>query len=161
MSGLGLSNIGTSPTVLAKAADQALTLDSTTVQTVTGFDFTAEASRVYVVEYVLFCVAANTTPDIKLALTGPASPTLVTYSAFGPRTATPDDLIKASAASAAFATELTVGLIGTMTPVILWGYISNGSTAGTVSLKAAQNTADAAATVTVKAGSHLKLHRVS
>jgi hypothetical protein len=54
---------------------------STTIQSATGLDFTLAAGTTYTFEYFILFQSAATNTGIRLAVDGPASPSIISYSA--------------------------------------------------------------------------------
>lgn len=148
---------------VALASDQTWNTDAET-DPVTDLDFDVEASATYVFEFVLIASSADNA-DIKIELTGPASPTAIWYQFIGPtQTGTGGGALNqqqnADVASA-FTTELAAGGANSGNRMYLVkGVLVNGANAGTVVLEAAQNTSQASNTV-IRAGSYLVAKRVA
>lgn len=163
---LTAASFSAAATVLGAPAPTIKTADTTRTNTATvaadpHLVFAIGANEKWALIYVLYCIAASSNPDLRFTLDGPASPASVIYAAYGPRISSADDLIKASAPATAYGTESQVGLLATMTPVIVYAEIENGTTAGNVSLKWAQWALDAVNSTTIKAGSYVQGRRIA
>jgi hypothetical protein len=130
------------PTSISKAASQAVT--STTLTNDTHLTFSIAASTKYIGKFVLD-PSHTQAENFKFAITGPASPTKVTYgvSSVAEETlpGTTNNLIAPNPATA-FATTVVVTMGGggaTIGAIVIDFLIENGSNAGTVTLQWANN----------------------
>jgi hypothetical protein len=138
------------------AADITAIQSQTTLQDVTGLGVSigASSTEIWLVRYTVRLNAANTTMDLKLGFTGPASCTLKWGTTGGVVAGWGG--VASGSTPAALLTEsdtLSVGSpaaadFGAVIEAIVFG----GGTAGTVQLQYAQNTSDAG-TLQVKKGS--------
>lgn len=164
----GAGHTGTASLALQGEEFSELTVDythpvSNTTFANTGLDFDVEANKTYIGHMMLW-ISASDAGDVKIQLTGPASPTRVRYSFVGPtQTSTgglPLNLQQNDAAATAFSTSLSSGGAGSMNALYIVQYmIKNGANAGTVALQAAQRVSDATATI-IRAGSYLMTKKV-
>lgn len=143
---------------IVKTTDESL-VSSTTLQDDNELRFAIGANETWQFQILGFWSSASTTPDIKVALNGPASPTTLRAHvqhyfavASGPDS---DGGLITSYGSAVSAD------VGTVPDTLfeIRGSVINGSTPGTFVLQWAQRASSATATV-VKAGSYLVAHRV-
>lgn len=121
---------------------------------------TVPASSVWQFEFLLYALNASDTPDLKLSVTSPAGTTNLWYSIEYP------DLIggfynPSFLYVSGFGTPTTVNLYAAagITPVRIAGILVNASST-TFKLQWAQNATDANVT-SLRAGSHLVMHRIS
>jgi len=135
-------------TYASKASDETKTSDASL--TTTGLSFSISANQTMRARGVLHWRSVNGTADIAFDVTGPASPTLVRFNL--------STMVGATGGSArATAFSSSVAITGTAEE----GYaqfdilIVNGSTAGTITLRWAQNTSSADST-TLYAGSWIE-----
>lgn len=134
-------------TTVAKGTDTART-STTTTSADPALQFAMAASTKYIIRFSIF-VTTNATADLKIGLSGPASPTAVYGSC---RTS-----IAAGQSFLFTAFPTNQAIVSTNAEWLLDGYlvVQNGANAGTFSFDWAQNTSDAGAT-TVKAGSYIE-----
>ncbi len=110
--------------------------------------------------YAILAVNTSTAADFKFQFTGPASPTTINYACMMeviPHGSSVTVLATAFSTSMANASFNPTGF-GNL--VRVWGYLENGSNAGTVQLQWAQNTQTVVDTK-LRAGSNLRYRRVS
>ena len=108
----------------------------TSVTNLTGLSFSVEANTKYVMNCTLYYQVSATTANLSIAITGPASPTFVTYSLFDTDTATG---VAESGVATSFATTLSGSGTSTATtnfPATVTMGLSNGVNAGTVQVQA-------------------------
>jgi hypothetical protein len=108
----------------------------TSVTNLTGLSFSVEASTKYVMTCTLYYQVSATTANLSIAITGPASPTFVSYSLFDTDTATG---VAESGVATSFATTLSGSGTSTATtnfPATVTMGLSNGVNAGTVQVQA-------------------------
>lgn len=145
--------------LVRKTADESVT-SSTTLQNDDALLFAIASSEVWVVEFVLF-VVGNTSGDVKLAVTVPASAS-VYYGIVA--NSIPGSGYVAGSSNSATATSGDEKSADVMTSpgvvLVIKGYVANSTTAGNVTLQWAQAASSGTAT-TVKAGSHLIAHKVA
>lgn len=145
-----------SPTTLYKAADEIVN-NSTTLQADDALTSPIAANEVWVYEFVLF-VLGDAGADIKYAVSAPAGAT-VSYAMQGTRSA--DKVIDSTALATTADTALAArGADAAGAVNVLFAYVANGGTAGSVTLTWAQASAVAADT-RIKAGSFMRRHRVA
>ena len=142
-------------TDIFKTSDQTTNTD-TTLSDDSTLVWTAEASRVYAVEYVIF-YNTPAAADFKYTLTGPASPTLVRIHG---RVWDGSGSAVADAFNTAFGTSNAVTSGNTDFILRIAAIVQNGATAGPVAFQWAQNTSNASDT-TVYAGSKLRFKLVT
>ena len=127
---------------------------STSFADVTGMGFAVEASHVYHFRYVVFFNTNATSVGIRLAVNGPASPTLLKLGGFiSTGAGGQNDSTIAQGSTTAYDTPViitTTGPGGTNAFAIIEGLFSNGVNAGTLILRHASETATA---TTIEAGS--------
>lgn len=133
-----------------------VTINSTTMADVTGLAFAVGASEIWAFEFNL-TITGNTN-GLKFDLTGPTSPTSLMATFFGNTsgiTAISTDNVTA------FSTATTTVFAATAVANVLrvYGTLANGSTAGTVQLRA--GTLSGTNSSTVRLNSHLVAHRIS
>ena len=128
----------------------AYTNSTTTFSNITGLSFSASASQNYKWVCDLDYQTSATTANLKIQITGPTSPTAVTYDVSSYDTST----AVVGAAATAFSTSLPTGPTTPSTnlnlPVRVTMTLLNGSNAGTVQLQAA---ATGTGTITIKPAS--------
>lgn len=99
--------------------------------------------------FIISSVAA----DIRLAVTGPSSPTAVIYQAL--------NITNPGAVATAFGSNVVAqGIAGIVQVVMLCGTVRNGANAGTIQIQGAQNASDATNTI-FKQNSFLVAHRTA
>ena len=135
--------------LILKTADETITSDSTLSPDNT-LVLALAANTKYRFRFVVHVVSSST-PNFKYRLTGPASPTVLTF----------DDFLNTTAAgssetlrSAYHAADVSVGT-NTQAFIVLEGVVHNGANTGNLSFEWAQNTSNGAST-TVLAGSSLE-----
>lgn len=134
--------------LIVKETDEAV-LNSTTLQDDDELLFAVAANEVWQFEGVLI-VNAHPTPDIKLTFTGPTG-------AVGSYGLISQDTSNNTVVGAAALGNVTgIATAAQLKAIRFWGGIHNGSTAGSLKLQWAQNTADAGASIYVQAGSYIK-----
>jgi hypothetical protein len=147
---------GSTVAAVRKSADQSVT-SSTTIANDTHLKFAIGANETYTFNLWLYTTAANSTPGIKWNVAGPSGST-VTFS--------PPNTYPMADGSTVIATVGSGGdtfqgfTDSNLRPMLIQGSILNGSTAGDVQLKWAQNTSSGTST-TVKAGSFIYGIKVS
>jgi hypothetical protein len=139
-----------------KTADQSVT-SSTTLINDTHLKFAVAANETYIFQVFIWAYSANTTPDLKLTITGPSGSTI----AFSPSTY----YATADGTTALGTVNTGGGSFNTFVDAnernqLYFGSILNGGTAGDLQFQWAQNTSSATAT-TVKAGSYIYGIKVS
>ena len=108
----------------------------TSLTNLTGLSFSVEANTNYVMSCMLYYQVSATTNNLIVAITGPSTPTGVTYSFFDPNTAT---AIGVSAVATAFASTLSgagTSVATTNLPATITMGLRNGANAGTVQVQA-------------------------
>lgn len=151
----GLAWVKGRPRFVRKTADQSHSLITAT--NITDLSFSILAGATYIVEAVLFVVAAATTTGVAITLNGPALPSAVSYALIAPTSAT----AIFSGGATAYGTLLTPSATPSTTVPhmqIFNGVVVNGVNAGTLALQMA---AELAASVTVKASSWARLTRIA
>jgi len=148
-------------------ADQTATQSNTTLQSVTDLVFPLEASKQYLVKAYLHFLGANTTHDIKMGWTVPASCDMkwgapLQYSAtlgafinqWSPVLvgATPDALLEESATLSIGSAAITQGLI-------FYGIVTNSTNAGNLQFQFSQD-ASSAADLKILKGSLLEITKL-
>jgi hypothetical protein len=98
---------------------------------VTGLTFTPEANKTYWIRAVLPSTSGATTTGVRYGLTGPGSPTAVSYSTTMPTLAAGSPHSASATAFAAWC-DATTGPGTTRTPIILEGIIRNGANSSAV-----------------------------
>jgi hypothetical protein len=147
---------GATVAAVRKSADQSVT-SSTTIANDTHLKFAIGANETYTFNLWLYTSAANSTPGIKWNVAGPSGSTVF----FSPPNTYPMADGATVIATIGSSTDTFQGFVdGNLRPILIQGTILNGSTAGDVQLKWAQNTSSATAT-TVKAGSFIYGIKVS
>ena len=129
---------------------------NTTLADLTGMSFAVAASEVWAFEFIMFGKSAAAA-DYKFTLTGPATPTAISFGALSS-----EDAPAASAVVAgAFGDTIACGgAVGTIQTLRVNGLLRNGATAGTVQIQMAQLVSDASDTI-IYAESYLIAHRVA
>lgn len=149
----GLPGVGGAGwTVVHKTGDESKS--ATSFADSTGMGFSVEASTNYHFRYIVFFNTNATTVGIRLAMNGPASPTLLKVGGYSSTGAggTNDATVALSSATA-YDTAIftsTSGPGATNTVAVIEGIFKNGSNAGTLILRHASETATA---TTIEAGS--------
>lgn len=144
---------------MEKTGDTTITTDIV-VGAEAELSFAIAASEVWYFEFNLFYISP-TLADLKVTITGPASPTLVRYQVAGLAAATTGAAGQWNAAIAtAFATELALGGGAVDVGGRVFGFVRNGANAGTVALAWAQNASDAGNT-TLYTGSYSRATRIA
>ena len=147
---------GATVAAVRKSADQSVT-SSTTIANDTHLKFAIGANETYTFNLWLYTSAANSTPGIKWNVAGPSGSTVF----FSPPNTYPMADGATVIATIGSATDTFQGFVdGNLRPMLIQGSILNGSTAGDVQLKWAQNTSSGTST-TVKAGSFIYGIKVS
>lgn len=135
-----------------KTADQAFS--TTTLASITDLSAPLEADETVAFEADVVFSAAAVTTGVRLAITGPASPGLVTATSETPLSATTYTVQHHTAYDQGAATT-GVPVAGTNYVAKIRGVIRNGPTAGNLVVRAASEVAGSA--VTVRAGSVLRV----
>jgi len=148
---------GTGLTTAYKPDDEVVN-NSKTLQDDDDLVFSIAASEIWYFEFFLNSLS-GTTPKIKYALILPSGATLraCVYS-INPSGAQALQLLASASAVNIAGAGVTDGTHNVLTRI--YGYVLNSTTAGTVQLQWAQNTADASDT-TVKAGSYLVANKLA
>ncbi len=133
-------------TTVVKSTDTARS-STTTTSADPALQFSLLANTKYIIRCSIF-VTTNATADLKLTLTGPASPTAV----YGSYITVPTGQ---SLVFTSYPSNQGVTGTGTEWPLTIFLVVQNGANAGTFSFDWAQNTSDAG-TTTVKAGSNIE-----
>lgn len=152
-SGVDVTIESGSMTVVHKTGDEAKS--SMSFADSTGMGFSVAANTNYLFRYVVFFNTNATSVGIRLAVNGPASPTLLKVGGYSSTGAggTNDTTIALSSATA-YDTAIftaTTGPGATNTTAVIEGLFKNGSNAGTLILRHASETATA---TTIEAGSY-------
>lgn len=119
--------------------------------------FPVVANGIYLIEYFVFAIAAATTTGLALALNGPAIG--AGFLRYGMH-ATPTATTHFAGGATAYDTKMiSTGVISTTIPTVhvLYAYLANGATAGTVQLRMAS---ELAASVTIERGSWGRITQV-
>lgn len=138
-----------------KTSDQ--TIATTTLTDCTGMSFEVLANVDYFFEFFLVHASAAATTGLKLAVTCPASPTYIVYRTeiSVANTANGTDNIESETEQASAGTHTAAAQFGTGNSLaVVKGVLSNGTTAGKLTLQFA---GDAAANITAKKGSYGRL----
>lgn len=123
---------------------------NTTPADLPGLAFPVAANEDWHFNGTLFIIS-SVAADIRLALTGPSSPTAVIYQAL--------NVTNPGAVATAFGSNVVAqGLAAIVQVVLLCGTVRNGANAGTVQIQGAQNASDATSTI-FKQNSFLVAHR--
>jgi hypothetical protein len=143
---------------LIKTVDESVT-SSTTLQDDDELKFSIAAGETWQFEVFAFWGAASTSPDIKVALNGPGTPTLLRaqiqhYNGQGDA---PYSGTVVTSYGVAESIDISSGPPNTL--FVIKGTVVNGATAGTLVVQWAQRASSVTAT-TVKAGSYLVAHRI-
>jgi hypothetical protein len=156
---------GSVSSVAVLSADMTAISAQTTLQNVTGLGLAigASATEIWRVTYWLLTTAANTTMDLKLGFTVPASCTMK-WATFGLNSEIPSWATR----GASNTPNAILAESGTTSPATLGGtqgttitaLVFGGGTAGTVQLQYAQNTSDAGNLQVLK-GSMMEAIRVA
>jgi hypothetical protein len=146
---------GVTIATVRKSADQSVTNNDTPVDD-THLKFAIGANETYLFQLWIYPTAANSTPNMNYFVAGPSGSTTLwsppdVYTASG-------GMANATVPAANTALSHYVDSFGR--PAVIFGSIANGSTAGDVQFKWAQNTSSATST-TVKAGSFIYGIKVS
>lgn len=145
----GGANIGTGH--FARIGSNVTHNASATLTNVTGLSFPIHANERWIFRVVLYQVS-GTTPDWQFAVTVPAEGVL----AAAVESSTP---APAAARTATSGAAIACAGTGADDVCVIHGLVTNGSTAGTVQIQAAQRTSDASNSV-IYANSHLIATRV-
>lgn len=144
--------------VLYKTADQSVTA-STVLVSDTHLTVPIAASEKWVYEFVLYVTSTAATGDLKATIDVPAS--AAGWAGFeGLTEAATDGTTPLKVIHALDGTGVIVGAINGSTVVKVNAYVANSTNAGSVVLKWAQGTSDAAAT-TLAAGSYVVARRLA
>ena len=148
--------------VISKAATESVT-NSTALQNDNDFAVALEANTAYTFQLLLFWTCANSTPGLKLAFTGPTSPTLVKgllRKSTTTATLTNADTVSEYKTIEAYTDviEISTGNPPTDFPIEMIGMIETGANSGTFRLQWAQQTAGANATQLLR-GSTLSIFK--
>lgn len=145
------------PAVAVQQADQNV-LNSTTLVNSTDLSLPIAANKTYYFRAVLMINNPGTTAGVKLALTGPASPTAVMLN--GLLENSTSGLLHQSVNG--FATIIAGGIATTgIKYAILEGTVVNGVNAGSLAIQFAQNAVDAVNNTTLKAASVLFVQQLN
>lgn len=142
---------------IRKAAAQAVT-NSTVLVNDTHLACPVEANKTYLIDLVLIVLASATTVDFKFGFTFPAAGTLV-IGATGPDIAAAsftEKQINIGGAAGSGATFVAMGINGTSV-IRISGSYKGGANPGSLQLVWAQNTAVAATSTQVEAGSTMRV----
>lgn len=131
-------------TSLRVASDVAST-DSTNFADVTGLTFPVAASTKYSFSCQISYTTAVSTTALHLSVNGPASPTALDYSVVTATTATAGH--NASQTAYDTVTNPATGGGATRLPILMFGMIENGTTAGTFAIRLKSEVGSSAATV--------------
>jgi hypothetical protein len=148
--------VGASRTVY-KTDDESVT-SSTAVQDDDHLTLTVAADAVYALDTFLD-VEGDVDGDFKLTFTGPSGAT-GSWTPDGISNGNANNIGQIKRGRVALGTDDSVGVTGDGTIVTPRGQITTSSTAGSLTLRWAQNGSDETAT-TLKAGSWLRLHRMA
>lgn len=148
------------PMYAFKAADQ--TVSSTSLADDTHLKVPIVASGAYFFEATYWWTAAATSTGIAVSVNGPASPTYVIFGLVAPASALSSGTNTAAIGVGATAYNtilLTLNTPSTTVPYMatMSGFITNGANSGTLAMRVA---GEAAANITYKAGSWLRVTRV-
>lgn len=147
---------GSIPKIVRKTSDETVN-NSASLQDDDALLFAIGASEAWLFEFSCF-YDTGTTPDIKFAITCPASPTLIYWTASGLDATGGMRNDSTTQTSSGSSTTHDGQGSGTIRHTTLKGIIVNGANAGNVTLQWAQNTANGSNTI-VKAGSYLMAWR--
>lgn len=151
--------------VVARTTDSTISA-STTLTADSTLKFAIGATEMWFFEGFLLVNAANTTMDMKIGLSGPASFTASWGNGDVAGASVNPGFPSVAAASTPLAPLGAAGVVTLGTPaanlvmVHVAGWVTGGGTAGDVALTFAQNTSDAG-NLLIKKGSHLKYYRVA
>lgn len=149
--------------VKRKSADEHVN-NSTTLQDDDHLTFAVGADEIWVVQYHLYITCTSATPDFKCALSVPASTTgkIAQHGAAPGNTVVEGDMSSLSFATVTTALTSGVTASGSAAPAftLFSASVATSSTAGSIVLQWAQNTATATNT-TLQTGSFLVADRVS
>lgn len=158
------SIVGT--TLVVKVSDESLN-SNTTLQADDELFFSVAPNEVWIFEFHVYYLG-NTTGDFRCGLKFPTSPTQISYDIIGMGSAVSNDagsgvgstnVVGINAIADAVSGQ-QLGADTNKTPVVLKGFLRNGSSSGTVALWWAQSVSNATNT-TVKAGSWIQATRIS
>jgi hypothetical protein len=146
-------------------ASNATFTSNTSFADLTDLAFDVEASSTYLFEALVYYEAATGAADAKIQFTGPASPTLVKYSAIAPNisgTGVPTNYQILNAVATAFSTSLQLGGQGSgvIVAALVTGIVQNGSNSGTVQMQGAQDQSSGTSAI-FHAGSHIIARKVA
>ena len=138
--------------VTAERPRNSNTLSDETDQTVAVL-----ANTVYLFSFGLYYYADSVTPDIKIAFTCPASPTLLRWGAIGATILVADPAVTTVNAGYADGSGTAQAFGATVTVNYLEGrgILQNGANAGSLTMQIAQNSTDAVNLTRIKQGSNL------
>lgn len=131
-----------------KKADQSFTSD-TTLANLTDLSFRTEGQNKVVFRACLFIDQAGGTAGVKVAISGPASPTNI-------EVVVQSDGAGGTNRITAFASPISLGQAAGKRCVEIFGTIEIGVVQGTISIQAAQSVSDAGAT-TIERGSYIEM----
>lgn len=141
----GLAGAGGGLSVARKASDQAFS--STSFADSTGLTFAVAASTSYYFKYVIFFTTNATTVGIRLAINGPASPTSIVYGGLQGTGINANDQTMSTNWANAYEVALLASTTGpgpsNQAVALIEGILVNGSSAGTLALRHASETATA------------------
>lgn len=136
--------------VAVQQADQNV-LNSTTLVNATDLSLAIAANKTYYFKAILHINEAGTTAGVKIALTGPASPTAVILNGFLENSTS---TVLHQPVNGAYATIINASISSTgIKYAIVEGVVVNGVNAGSLTIQFAQSTADAVNNTTLKAAS--------
>ncbi|NIR13694.1 MAG: hypothetical protein GWN86_06990 [Desulfobacterales bacterium] len=147
--------------LVRKSSDEALIGPDTTLQDDNDLTFSIAANEVWLVEVVLFYDSA-TAADFKMGLNGPSGASQLSgfMALETAATSGTGNLLTAAGSGIGGARSSGGAGVGSQVVVAHWGVVTNGSNAGSITVRWAQSTGDSS-TTTVRAGSFLRATRIS
>lgn len=146
--------------VIVKTAQESV-VSSIAIQDDDHLFFSIGANEVWIFDVALFLAIGSAAADIKLTISGPASPNSSAWGAHGGSTASTGTPSTMNYSVKPFGTEINYMVGDTdLTLIYLTGFIDNGANAGTVRLRWAQNVSNAIPT-TILNGSWLNPRQIS
>lgn len=145
---------GGSPVAVYKVASDIVGTATTSYQDATGLSFSVTAGQAYSFTCIMTVTSTATTEGWSMSLTGPASPTYLSYTALPTQTSTGvviGNLTSYDATPSTISTAFTTGSTGVMHGMII------PSSSGTVTMRFRSENATAGA-ITVKAGSSVLVY---
>jgi len=129
-----------------------------TLQDDDDLQLSVETATVYRFRFVLWVTCGSATPDLKLSLAGPGTPTKLQATVFATATSAGDAAWKLDGQLTAWASTNVVNYTAapTAAPVIIEGILFSDA-AGTFKLEWAQNTTDGSNAMYVLKGSYLEM----